>query len=51
MSGKKAKDQKMSQVALFEAVRKLDKEPASELMKVIAEKAPSKKKIERDLIN
>lgn len=73
MAEKKAKNPKMSQVTLFETVRKNEKaeedrqnkeneqnkkngqskksekqEPASELMKVIAEKIPSKKKILRD---
>ena len=55
MAEKKAKNPKMSQITLFETVRRNEengqskksekKEPASELMKVIAEKIPSKKKI------
>ena len=49
MAEKKAKNPKMSQTTLFEIVRKNEKEePASELMKVVAAKAPSKKKILQD---
>lgn len=48
------KDKKMTQQVLFEQLNKLEEkekegqEPATELMKVIAEKIPSKKKIKKD---
>ena len=48
------KDDKMTQQVLFEQLNKLEEkekegqEPATELMKVIAEKVPSKKKILKD---
>ena len=44
----KSKKNKLSQATLFDAVRKNDEKPASELMKTIAAKVPSKKKIMND---
>lgn len=42
------KKDKLSQATLFDTMHELEKKPASELMKTIAEKVPSKKKIMSD---